>query len=263
VCDPVSLSIASTVIGAAGGVFNAVGASRAQKKQKQEYESWVAQQQNFRQAENVRQEEQRKQAEAAQQETAVKIGAENQKAAQTAEEARLKKQLVTDAGIDAQKQAVPTSVADASIANPQASADLSNKSDLARKMNEATADVRQRINALARVSSYGGSFGGLQNRVAEKLGKSASEIDRANEFRRGSLAAYGLEKSIDPVQVTYTPSPIADIFSSALSFGAQGLGNAAGQSAFGSFPNAPTIGSGFVGPPRPLPPYLQTTGGLF
>jgi hypothetical protein len=262
-CDPVSLSIVSTVVGAAGGVFNAVGASRAQKKQKQEYDNWVAQQRQAREAENVRQEEQRKQAEAVQQATVAKIGAEGQTQAQADEEARLEKQLTTDAGVDAQTQAAPTSVADASITNPQAAADLANKGDLARKMNEATADVRQRINALARVSSYGGSFGGLQNTVAEQLGKSGSEIDRANEFRRGSLAAYGLEKSVDPVQVTYTPSPLADIFSSALSFGAQGIGNAAGASTFGSYPSAPTTGSGFVGPPRPLPPYLQTTGGIF
>jgi hypothetical protein len=262
-CDPVSLSIASAVIGAGGSAMNAIGASNAQRKQKQEYQNWVAQQRQFREQENIRQEDQRKQAEAAQQAALGQVGAQGQTDTQTAEEARLKGQLTTDTGVDAQAKAAPTSVADKSIASPQAAADTALKGDLARKMNEATADVRQRIKSLARVSSYGGSFGGLQNTNAEALGRSGSEIDRANEFRRGSLAAYGLEKSIDPVQVTYTPSPIADIFSSALSFGAQGLGNVAGQKAFGSFPSAPTIGSTFVGPPRPLPPYLQTTQGVF
>jgi hypothetical protein len=262
-CDPVSLSIASTVIGTAGSAFSAMGAASAQKKQKQEYENWVAKQQQFRQAENVRQEEQRKQAATAQAASVAKIGATGQEQAQTAEEARLKAQMTKDVGADAQAQEAPTSVADTSITNPQEAAQGVLQTDLARKMNEATSAVRQRIGALARVSSYGGSFGGLGNTVAEQLGKSGSEIDRANNFRRGSLAAYGLEKSIDPVQVSYTPSPIADIFSQALSFGSQGLGNVAGQQAFGTFPTAPTIGNAFQGPPRPLPPYLQSTGAIF
>src|SRR5262245_66477371 len=104
----------------------------AQRKQKQEYENWVANQNQARQAEDLRQQEQRKQAEAAQQAAVTQIGAKGQQEAQATEEARLKGQMAKDVGISAQPQAVPVSVADKPT--DRAAGQLSG--DLAKKMNE-------------------------------------------------------------------------------------------------------------------------------
>ena len=81
--------------------------------------------------------------------------------------------------------------------------------------------------ALARVSSYGESFGGLGTTNKEALATSGRGIDAANEMRRGSLSAWGAEKAIDPVQVSYS-NPLGEAFATALQVGTQGLGNAYG-----------------------------------
>ena len=54
--------------------------------------------------------------------------------------------------------------------------------------------------------------------------RSGQGIDLANEKRRGDLSVYGIQQAVDPLQYTYTKSPIADLSSEALKFGTQGLG---------------------------------------
>jgi hypothetical protein len=231
-CDPATLAIASaasTAIGAAGSVGSSMAARSAQKKQANEVASWTAQQKQFRQQEQGRQEELRQGAEQAQQQGLEQMSGENQAKRQADEEARLTSYLQGDQQ-NAQQETggAPISVADKTLTG-QSGGDEMFKTDLAKKINEATTGAKQRLAALAKVSSYGDSFGGLGTTNPLVQASAGSAIDRQNEFRRGSLGAYNTERAIDPVQVTYTPSPMADVFSTALSLGSQGLGNAAGE----------------------------------
>jgi hypothetical protein len=270
-CDPLSLSIASTVAGVAGTAANSMGAMNAQKKQQREVQAWQQEQKRFRDTEKLRQEEMRSGATKAQQEGLAKLSAAEQGKRQDAEEARLAAYLQGEDQTATTEAGTPLSVADKELTGQQSTGgDEVFQTELAKKINEATAGAKQRMASLAKVSSYGSSFGGLStvNPLIQQAAGSA--IDRQNEFRRGSLGAFGVERAIEPVQVTYTPSPLADIFSSALSFGAQGLGDKfgtgfGGGAASTGFPKpfvSPQVKS-FVGPARPVSPKYATTAGLF
>lgn len=270
-CDPVSLSIASTVAGVAGTAVSSIGAMNAQKKQERNVLQWQREQTQARQQEQARQEQLRQQADTARTAGLEKMTGEAQQKRQSDEEARLAAYLQ---GGEGSQQATPEtgstapiSIADTAmtgeVADPQ---DKNLQVDLAKKINDATKNANQRLGALARVSSYGSSFGGLGTENPMIQQETGGNIDMFNEFRRGSMAAYGLKKAIDPVQVTYTPSPLADIFKTVGSIGAYGMGSQAGGG-FGTdtsnvFPVAPAA-SKFQGPPVPLPAYLKNTGGLF
>jgi hypothetical protein len=267
-CDPVTLSIASTVVGAAGSAMNAMGQANAQKKQKQEVEIWQEKQRANRNAENVRQEAMRKQAEAGRQKGVEDISIQSQQERQAAEEARLAASLAgdnpeSDAGVES--GGVPLSVADTSLLSGQQAGDATFQEAAAKKIGEATSNARKRIAAMAKVASYGGTAGGLATTNKEALARSGAAIDAQNEFRRGSLGAFGLERAVEPVQVQFTPSPLANIFSAALSAGAQGLGNAYGNPFMGN-PN-PTYPQAPVPVPMPRPVHrtspMERFGGIF
>jgi hypothetical protein len=229
-CDPVSISLASTAIGAVGSVASSMGAASAAKKQAREVSAWQQEQKKFRQQESLRQEDLRQKADQSRQEGLQQLTAEDQSKRQSDEEARLAAELTGQGQQQPTAEAgAPISVADKELTDvsSQTNSDVF-KSDLARKINEATTGARQRLGALARVSSYGQSFGGLGRGNQEILNKSGAGIDQYNEFRRGSLGAFGTEKSIEPVQVTYTPGVGDALAQAALSFGTQGLGNLSG-----------------------------------
>jgi hypothetical protein len=233
-----ALSTAATIAGVVGSGINALGAMRAQKRQEKNIDSWAARQNMNREAEQARQEDLRGRAEQARQQGLTDLSADAQKQTQTEEEARLAEYL--NSAEATPEPGVAVSGADKSLVAP-ASDDPGLQSDLASKLANATAGAKQRLQALARVSSYTGSSGGLGIQNKEALAGGGRGIDAANEKRRGSLSAYGLERGIDPVQVQYQPSPLADIFSGIGQLGAQGLGNAAGKATFSKrFPAAPT-----------------------
>lgn len=247
-CDPVSLTIASTAIGAAGSLANYAGAMSAQKKQEKEYNAWTQYQNKVRAEENVRQEQLRGKAEESRQKGVEDISAESQKERQAAEEARLGEYLADQ---DPAQEGEPViSTADASLSG-QASADPQFQTDLAKKINEASTDAKKRMEALAGVQSFGGSFGGLGTTNPLLLQEAGSGIDAANEMRRGSLAAFGTEQNVDPMQFTYTPSPVADVFASMFSIGAQGLGGSLAGGAGGG------LGKGVAGNVFPAAPSFQ------
>jgi hypothetical protein len=104
-------------------------------------------------------------------------------------------------------------------------------------------------------------------------------IDKFNEFRRGSLGAFGAEKAVDPVQIDFRPSSMGDIFATALSLGAQGMGGqmgspfasadtgagGVGTSIWGNslYPKAPNALK-FQGPAVPVPKkYASSAGTVF
>jgi hypothetical protein len=276
-CDPVSLSIASTVIGAAGTAAGAMGQRSAAKRQAAEVHTWQEQQKKDRAAEQVRQEEFRQQAEKAQQQGLADVSGEAQTKRQGEEEARLAEYLQGrgDAATATDESGnAPQATADTAMFSGQQGGGEEFKTELAKKINEASTGAAQRMKALARVSSYGESFGGLGTENPLLQQKSGAGIDMANEFRRGSLGAFGVEKAVDPVQVTYTPSPMADIFSTALSLGAQGMGGQFGTPTFSSadtgasiygnalFPKAPAAPK-FFGPAVPVPSKYANTYNIF
>jgi hypothetical protein len=99
------------------------------------------------------------------------------------------------------------------------------QADAARQLADAASSAKQRIGAMATAASYGNSGSGLGtiNPIAQQ--RAGQGIDWANNMRKGSLAAYGVEQAVDPKQVTYS-NPVADIASSFLGVGMQGVGNA-------------------------------------
>lgn len=231
-CDPVSLSIASTVVGVAGSAMTAMGQMSAQKKQQDAVNSWQIKQKQFRDQEKVRQEKFRDQSTAAREAGLNALAPDAQQQQQEDEANRLGQYFAGDE--PAAEGQAPTSVADNAMLAGQELAPSSFQSDLARKIAETTGDARNRMAALARVASYGGSrgSGAVANAIAQ--GRTGQEIDKVNAQREGSLGAFGIEKAIDPLQVSYTPSPLAGLFSTALSFGAQGMGNMFGKPSLGA-----------------------------
>jgi hypothetical protein len=250
-CDPLTLSLASTAIGAVGTIGAGRAQAQAQQKQADNVRRWQQEQKRFRNQERQRQDEYRTQADAAREEGVEAISADEQKRRQSEEEARLSSYLTgQDQSAVQESGAAPVSVADKTLTRPGTGEDTF-QNDIAKKINEATVGARQRMQALARVQSFGNSWGGLGTENPLLQQKAGSGIDKFNEFRRGSMGAFGAEQAIDPVQVTYQPSPLAGLFSTALSFGTQGLGKAfAGGGAAGGLgagAAAQTVGDPWAG----------------
>ena len=218
-CDP--MTIGSMAVGLAGTAANTIGQMNAQQKQEDEYAKWVDYQKRIQQQETQRQEEMRGKAEVARQQGVEDVSAQNQAALQTEEAGRLG-DLYSEQGAGATM--APAAAADAALAGQQgASGDLFQQ-DLARGIADAARSAKQRIGALATVNSFGGSFGGLGTVNPLNQARSGSEIDFANDLRRGSLAAFETEKAVPPKQIEYTPSPFADLAGALFSVGSQGLG---------------------------------------
>lgn len=259
-CDPVTLSIMSTVVGAIGTAGSAMSAMSAQKKQAENVRIWQQEQRQMREAERIKQEGLHDEAEAARQKGVEALGAENQKTVQSEEEARLGKYLTGEDQNPSQATGTaPVSIADKALTDVSQNAAPEYTSYLGKKINEATKASRERMKALATVQSYGGSYGGLATQNPLALAEAGGGIDQFNNARAGSLNIHQLEKQIPPAQVNATPSPMAALFSTALSLGSQGLGNIAGGAA-GAGAAPTTIGDPWAGvrmPTTQLPNYTS------
>jgi hypothetical protein len=73
------------------------------------------------------------------------------------------------------------------------------------QINQATAQARQRIAALATASSYGGSFGGLGTTVPIALAQGGNAINLQNAIRQGDLKTYGVQQQVQPVNYAVGP----------------------------------------------------------
>lgn len=225
-CDPSVLAIGSAVAGLAGTAANSIGASNAADEQRQAYDSWAAEQKRNRAAAAAKDEADRKMADTARAQGLQDVSATNQKSEQQQEQDRLTAYLQGDPNSPASNEtsAAPQgAVSDANLVN-NSGGDAVFKNDLTTKLNQASTDAKARIAALAAVGSYGGSSGGLDVKNANAFQRAGEGIDLANEFRKGDLATYGIQKDINPLQYTYTKSPLADLSAIALSSGSQGLG---------------------------------------
>jgi hypothetical protein len=280
-CDP--LTLGSLAIGAAGTAANAVGQAGAARKQEDEYNKWAQYQSQTRNQEKIRQEAMRQKAEASQAAGLQSVSAEAQGKAQADEAERLKA-LTSGQGpvtptADPSARPIPTAESDKGMLSGQQYGGEVFQSDLAKKLSDAAASVKQRLGALATVNSYGGSFGGAGTVNPINQAESGAGIDLQNQMRKGSLAAYGVEHAVDPQQITYS-NPIADVAQGFLGAGMQGVGQALGPggkglSLGGVFGKAmtpavstifPAKPAPYVGPPRPATgPAIAAPkyGGLF
>jgi hypothetical protein len=230
-CDPTVLAVGSLVAGVAGTAADYMGQADAARKQEQAYNEWAAQQHANRVAAAAKDEQDRQVANAARVQGLSDVSAANQKTEQATEQTRLTSYL---SGQDQTANEAPSTSGQSptSVADPRLSganlADPSVKADLADKLGRAAQDSKNRIAALAAVSSYGGSSGGLDVSNANAFAKAGEGIDLGNEFRRGDLGVYQTQQAVNPVQWSYTKSPLSGLASTALSFGSQGLGKMLG-----------------------------------
>lgn len=243
-CDP--LTLGSLAIGAAGTAASSIGQAKAAKKQKSEYEAWSEGQRRNRLNENMRQDEFQKKASASQAQAVEDLGAENQKALQDTEAARLESALAgEDAAAPGANEAQAS--ADAAISGGTYGGEVYQE-DFARQLSDAMKGVKDRTKALATMQSYGDSQFGLGTINPINMAKSAADIDEVNFKRKGSLGAYNVEQAVDPTQIEYS-NPVADIASSFLGVGMQGLGQSAANggvsSIFGGKATAPLLKKGF------------------
>ena len=223
-CDPTVLAIGSTVAGLAGTAVSSIQQSNAADQQKKAYDDWAAQQHANRVAAEQKDEQDRQQAQTAQQQGLQDVNAKSQTADQTAEQARLNDYLQGKSAASTESNPSPvTAVSDARLSGQQGG-DQVFQSDLSSKLDQASADSKKRIAALATVGSYGGSFGGLDNSVSEAFAKSGGGIDEANDFRKGDMAVYGTQQNVNPLQYTFNPGPLPGASSAALQYGTQGVG---------------------------------------
>ena len=220
-CDPTVLAIGSTVAGLAGTAVSAVQQSNAAEEQKKAYDDWAAQQHANRVAAAQKDEQDRQQADAARTQGLQDVSADTQKTDQAAEADRLTQYLQGNAPASTTTPSPAVSVSDQLSG---ATGDKIFQDDLSSKLDQASADSKKRIAALATVGSYGGSFGGLDNTVSQAFTKSGQGIDEANDFRKGDMAVYGTQQAVNPLQYTFTPGPLPDISKQLVSFGSQGMG---------------------------------------
>lgn len=202
-CDPISIGIASAV----GSIASTAGSYMIQQRQMESQnranEAWRSYQKQQRDAENQRQEALRQKAEAARAEGVDALAPKNQQDAQAAEEARLTEDYSANTSVNED--------AGSKLLSGQQLGGQEFQTDVAKRLNTASQDARKRIAALATVQSYGGSFGGLQNRNAEVLAKSDQGINLANNMRQGSLSAYNLAKGVNPPQYGPATDPFGGV----------------------------------------------------
>lgn len=108
------------------------------------------------------------------------------------------------------------------------------RSDLARKLNMAARSARGQINALADLSAYGGSYGGLGTVNPLIMQKSGQAIDLFNNFRKGDMQVYNAEMAIPASQYQYKQSPLMGL-SGLFGGGMKGMGESMGSGGGGFF----------------------------
>jgi hypothetical protein len=76
---------------------------------------------------------------------------------------------------------------------------------LTSQVNQATAQARSRIQALATANSYGGSFGGLGTTTPIAFAQGGNDINLQNAIRQGNLKTYGVQQQVQPLNYTIGP----------------------------------------------------------
>jgi hypothetical protein len=223
-CDPISIIGLGLTVGMA--VMNYENQQDMANQQNAANDAWVAYQRRQSQEYSARDEELRKNAEAARESSLTELAAPKQKAAQTAEAARLTSALT------------PQEVKDMAAGNKATLNDrmLSGQQDTAapvaaniqQQIQQAAVEARARIAALAQVQSYGGSQFGLTNRANTIFNTSGQDIRAASDERQGQLAAYNVAKAVEPIKIVQFGggSGLGGVANAGASIAGKGLGTA-------------------------------------
>lgn len=207
------MGLLGTGLQVGGQIAEMQGRQRAQRQQKENLDQWYLYQALARQQEYMRQDAFRAQGNAAREDVLNNdVSSVAQKFKQGKEAERLTGAYAkgTSAAADA------PSASDASIREGtqrgaltgQSGGDQEFRSDLARRLNNSASRVRDRIAALGTMNSYGDSFQGLGTENPLAFQRAGWDINQFNNFRKGSLQAYQVEKQIQPQQVQYQGSPL-------------------------------------------------------
>jgi len=231
-CDPITATVIG-VVGSLGSAFMSYSQQQSlMKNQEAANASWAAYQRQKAAEEGQRQEAARQRAEAARQDTLGKVDAGSQKEAQQTEQSRLEQEFQPQVLRD------PQSLNDMLLTGQGKNVSPVIQTDVANRITQASKDARARIANLATIQSYGGSQFGLQNRAQDLFNQSGQNIRLQGDIRQGSLAAFGVEKNVQPLQYAASPSPWGGI-AGALAGIAGKAGTSIGGSPSFSFNGAP------------------------
>jgi hypothetical protein len=204
-CDPLTAvaalgSVASAGAGLYEGQQQAAGLADVQNKQNQANADWVAYQTRIHQQQVQAEDLARQKATGVQQATLNKVSAPQQEAEQSAEQQRLNT-LYTKPGGTAQDPSNPQGM----LLSGENSGNQTFMNSLTSQVNQATAQARSRIAALATANSYGGSFGGLGTTVPIQFAQGGNDINLQNAIRQGNLKTYGVQQQVQPINYTIGP----------------------------------------------------------
>jgi hypothetical protein len=206
-CDPITATVISGVGSAVAAGVSYMGQQDTLNAQNKANDTWVNYQRQQAQQAAARDEEQRQKAATAHQDTVHDLTPENQKDAQSAEESRLNTDYLKGSG------AAP----DANIAmlSGQGGSTSNTATDIHSMVTGAAQEARKRIAALATMSSYGGSFNGLQQNANQALAQGNEDIGLTANLRKGNTATLGTAQAV-PVQKFAQGSDVAGSIASGL-----------------------------------------------
>jgi hypothetical protein len=204
-CDPLTAVAAIGAVGSAGmglyeGQQQAAGLADVQNKQNQANANWVAYQTQIHQQQVAQEDAARERATGVQQSTLQKVTAPAQEAEQGAEAQRLNTAYTKPAGT-ATDASNPSNL----LLSGENSGNQTFMDSLTSQVNQATAQARSRIAALATANSYGGSFGGLGTTVPIQFAQGGNAINELNAVRQGNLKTYGVQQQVQPLNYTIGP----------------------------------------------------------
>jgi hypothetical protein len=247
-CDPLTAITAAGAIASAGGALYegqqaAAGLADTQNKQNQANNAWVAYQNKIHQDQVAAEDLQRQKATSAQQDTLNKVSAPAQQAAQGAEAERLNT-LYTKPGSGVGGSQDPSNPSNLLLSG-EGTGNQNFMDSLTTQVNQATAQARGRIQALATANSYGGSFGGLGTTTPITFAQGGNDINLANSIRQGNLKTYGVQQQVQPLQYTVGPGTTAQQSTAkALGSLAGSLAGSAGPKLLGGASGAFSAGAG-------------------
>lgn len=204
-CDPLTAvaaigSVASAGAGLYEGQQAQAGYADLQNKQNQANADWVAYQTRIHQQQVAQEDAAREKATGVQQSTLNKVSAPQQEAEQGAEQQRLNTLYNKPTGT-----ATDASNPQNLLLSGENSGNQTFMNSLTSQVNQATAQARSRIQALATANSYGGSFGGLGTTVPIQFAQGGNDINELNAVRQGNLKTYGVQQQVQPLNYTIGP----------------------------------------------------------
>jgi hypothetical protein len=204
-CDPLTaVALVGSAVSAGAGLYESqqqeAGLADVQNKQNQANAQWVAYQTQIHQQQVQAEDEARQKATSVQQATLQKVSPAAQEASQTTEQQRLNTLYNKPAGT-ATDASNPSNL----LLSGENSGNQTFMDSLTSQVNQATAQARSRIAALATANSYGGSFGGLGTTVPITFAQGGNDINLQNAIRQGNLKTYGVQQQVQPLQYAIGP----------------------------------------------------------